>query len=128
LEPLFLDLIEDFPHGKGCVEDALPQRRHGLRMQGLFTAHRDHVSIGSDRPEQTVELVDLVDGDSENKAFVRHGVPPFFRSPIQQRLASNWHSRSRSLHQHLSGGIKETAVFPVNDPTLMQSKKLCTII
>ena len=66
LEPLFFDLIEDLPHSKGRAEDGLPHRRHALGMQGVRTAVRDHVSIGSDRPEQTFELVDLVDGDSEN--------------------------------------------------------------
>jgi hypothetical protein len=75
-EPLFFDLIEDIPYGEGRVEDGLPQRRHTLGMHGLRTADRDHVSIGSDRPEQTVELVDLVDGDSANKAIVRHGILP----------------------------------------------------
>jgi len=75
LEPLFFDLIEDIPHGKGRAKDGLPHCRHALGMQGIRTAVRDHVSIGRDRPEQTVELVDLVDGDSENEAIVRHGVP-----------------------------------------------------
>jgi hypothetical protein len=70
LEPLFFDLIEDLPHSKGRAEDGLPHRRHALGMQGVRTAVRDHVSIGSDRPEQTFELVDLVDGDSENETIV----------------------------------------------------------
>jgi hypothetical protein len=49
LEPLFFDPIEDFPHGKGRVEDGLPHRRHALGMQDIRTADLDHVSIGSDR-------------------------------------------------------------------------------
>ena len=75
LEPLFFDLVEDLTHSKGRAEDGLPHCRHALGMQGVRTAVRDHVAIGRDRSEQTVELVDLVDGDSENEAIVRHGVP-----------------------------------------------------
>lgn len=72
---LFLDLIEDFSQGKCCVEDGFPQRRYGLRMQRFFTANRDHIPIGYDRPDQVVELIDLIDGDPECEAILRHGMP-----------------------------------------------------
>jgi hypothetical protein len=85
---------------------ALPQRRHALGMQGIRTADRDHVSIGSDRPEQTVEFVDLVDGDSENKAIVRHGIPP----PAISRTQPSAPAESIFLFQISEKQIKPEAI------------------